>query len=370
MTTIAEKIPYEISSHINNRTGNEFKVIAPSKENQFNEELVEFLSRYISLSNQTSKIIRTNILEDLNSFYKNGIQSIINLSRMNDVRYVHQFLREMNSKLSIGGIYVGCVETNQERIQKVKNKLPKVFHYPTLFLQFLVMRCFPKWSFTKKMFFTITKGKNRYLSLSETLGRLAACGFETIEYKEINNMSYFVTKKISEPIINTTPSYGPLLKLNRFGKYEKPFRIYKFRTMHPYSEFLQSYVYKKNNLQKGGKFKDDFRIPLWGKLLRKYWIDEIPMFLNLLKGDIKLVGVRPLSAHYLSLYRNDLRKLRYNHKPGLIPPFYADLPETIEEIMDSEERYLKAYDKNPIKTDLVYFFRIFKNIFFNNARSN
>ena len=369
MTTIAEKIPYNISTHID-RIDNELRFISPTVDNHLDENLVEFLSKYTSLIERNSKIIRSNVLEDLNSFYKNGIQSIINLSRINDVRYMHQYLKEMNSKLSIGGYCIGCVETNEERRQKIHNKLPKILYYPTIFTQFIIMRCFPKWLLTKRMYFLATKGKGRCLSLSETLGRFASCGFETLEYKEFGNLTYIVAKKVSEPIINTTPSYGPLLKLNRFGKYERPFRIYKLRTMHPYSEFLQNYIYKRNKLQKGGKFKDDFRIPLWGKLLRKYWVDEIPMLVNLLKGDIKLVGVRPLSAHYLSLYRDDLRELRYNHKPGLVPPFYADLPETIEEIMDSEEKYLKAYDKNPIKTDIIYFFRIFKNIFFNNARSN
>ena len=369
MTTIAQKIPYNISTQFN-REQKKVEVIPHKVEDNINEETVKFLSKFSNLTDGTSKIIFSNVLDDLNTFYKNGIQSIVNLSRINDVRYIHQFLKEMNSKLSIGGYYIGCVEANEERRQKIYKKFPKVLYFPYIFGQFLFMRCCPKWLLTKRLFFITTKGKNRFLSLSETLGRLASCGFETIEYRRIDNLTYFVTKKTSEPIINTYPSYGPLLKLNRFGKNEKPFRIYKLRTMHPYSEFLQNYIYKNNNLEKGGKFKNDFRIPLWGKLFRKYWIDEVPMFINLIKGDIKLVGVRPLSAHYLSLYRDDLRKLRYNHKPGLIPPFYADLPETIEEIMNSEEKYLISYDKNPIKTDFIYFFKIFKNIFFNNARSN
>ena len=46
----------------------------------------------------------------------------------------------------------------------------------------------------------------------------------------------------------------------------------------------------------------------WAKLFRKYWVDELPMILNLLKGDLKIVGVRPLSSHYLSLYSEELRK--------------------------------------------------------------
>jgi hypothetical protein len=57
-------------------------------------------------------------------------------------------------------------------------------------------------------------------------------------------------------------------------------------------------------------------------------------------------------------------------KPGLIPPFYVDLPKTLEEIMASEMKYLRAYEKNPLRTDVKYFFLSLRNIFFRRARSN
>ena len=66
--------------------------------------------------------------------------------------------------------------------------------------------------------------------------------------------------------------------------------------MDAYSEYLQHYVYEKNNLAEGGKMKDDFRISTLGRFFRKYWIDELPMITNLLNGDLKIVGVRPLSS--------------------------------------------------------------------------
>jgi hypothetical protein len=53
-----------------------------------------------------------------------------------------------------------------------------------------------------------------------------------------------------------------------------------------------------------------------------------------------------------------------------VPPFYADLPKTLEEIMDSEMRYLEAYEKKPFITDVKYFFRAFYNIIFKRALSN
>jgi len=139
--------------------------------------------------------------------------------------------------------------------------------------------------------------------------------------------------------------------------------------MHPYSEYLQKYVYEKNNLQEGGKFKNDFRISPEGRIFRKFWIDEVPMFINILKGNMKLVGVRPLSPHFFSLYSEELQELRTKYKPGLIPPFYADMPKTMTEIMDSELKYLKAYKISPFKTDVKYFYLAFLNILFKRARS-
>ena len=121
-------------------------------------------------------------------------------------------------------------------------------------------------------------------------------------------------------------------------KEERFFFVYKLRTMHAYSQFLQEYIYNQNDLKKGGKINDDFRISFEGKFFRKFWIDELPMILNVLKGQMKIVGIRPLSPHYFSLYSEKLKNMRIKCKPGLIPPFYYDMPNTFEEIMKSEQK--------------------------------
>jgi lipopolysaccharide/colanic/teichoic acid biosynthesis glycosyltransferase len=84
---------------------------------------------------------------------------------------------------------------------------------------------------------------------------------------------------------------------------------------------------------------------------------------------MKLIGVRPLSQHYLSLYSDEVRRIRKKTKPGLLPPFYADMPSSLEEIMESEKRYCEAYLKNPITTDVKYFFKILNSIIFKGKRS-
>jgi lipopolysaccharide/colanic/teichoic acid biosynthesis glycosyltransferase len=119
----------------------------------------------------------------------------------------------------------------------------------------------------------------------------------------------------------------------------------------------------------GGKVRDDFRLTEWGKVMRRLWLDELPMLYNLVKGDLQLFGVRPLSAQYFDMYPKDLQELRMQVKPGLVPPFYADMPETFEEICESERRYIQAYLERPVRTQVGYFWRAFVNIVFKGARS-
>jgi lipopolysaccharide/colanic/teichoic acid biosynthesis glycosyltransferase len=222
---------------------------------------------------------------------------------------------------------------------------------------------------TKKIYFALTNGRNMVLSRAEMLGRLYSCGFSIVAESFIKPYSYFVVKKIKKPAFDTNASYGPIYRMKRIGKNGKIIKVYKFRTMHPYSEYLQEYVYETNKLDEGGKFKNDFRITEMGRFFRKFWLDELPMFYNLIKGDLKLFGVRPLSEHYLSLYTEGLIQRRRKYKPGLVPPYYVDMPKTIEEIMASEEKYMDAYDKTPFTTDFKYFFKAMGNILFKKARS-
>jgi lipopolysaccharide/colanic/teichoic acid biosynthesis glycosyltransferase len=165
--------------------------------------------------------------------------------------------------------------------------------------------------------------------------------------------------------------YGIFVKLNRVGKNGRKFKFYKLRTMHPYSEFLQEYIYNRYSLQEGGKFNHDIRVTTLGRFARKYWLDELPMLINLMKRDMKIVGVRPISQHYFSLYSKELQEVRVRHKPGLLPPFYADMPKTLEEIEASEMRYLRmCEEKGTFITDFIYFWRICYTIVFKRARSH
>ncbi len=294
---------------------------------------------------------------------------IINLHKINDVRWFNRYFLLAHEKLRPWGCLVGKAHTISTHRDYYQSKFPK--HLNTLFysLSFIWGRVFPKLPGLKKFYFAVTKGRNRMVSRAEVLGRLCFCGYRILAEEEIGYRFFFVAQKIKRPSMDPDPTYGPLVGLRRTGLGGQPITVYKFRTMYPFSEYLQEYVYQKYRLDKGGKFKNDFRVTGWGRFMRRTWLDELPMLYNWLRGDLRLVGVRPLSSQYLDLYTPDLRELRQKVKPGLLPPFYADLPETLEEIMESEKRYIESYLKHPGRTQVRYFFRCVWNIVVRRARS-
>lgn len=105
-------------------------------------------------------------------------------------------------------------------------------------------------------------------------------------------------------------SKGPVIyKQERIGLFGRPFHIYKFRSM---------YV----DAEAGGpalSSKEDKRITPWGRFMRKWRIDELPQFVNILKGDMSLVGPRPERKHFIDIISNTHPHYKYLHKvkPGL-----------------------------------------------------
>ncbi|MCB9211122.1 MAG: sugar transferase [Ignavibacteriales bacterium] len=90
----------------------------------------------------------------------------------------------------------------------------------------------------------------------------------------------------------------------RPGKNEQIFSLYKFKTMND----------KKDN--NGNLLPDEKRLTKIGKIIRKFSLDELLQFINVLKGDMSLIGPRPLLIEYLPLY-NEHQKKRHNVKPGI-----------------------------------------------------
>jgi len=334
------------------------------------EQAASFINAHVDLEDNrtlvTSTLTRFNILRQPDDRF----HTIVNLRRINDIRHLNRFFESVNHKLPNQGTFIGCGETAGQRMRRILRKYPPLINRFVYILDYIVKRIFPKFYPTRGIYFFLTRGNNRVLSHAEILGRLYACGFEIREEQFVNGLYFFVVRRIKDPAFDTNPSYGPFVRLRRVGKGGKLIKVYKLRTMFPYAEYLQDYVHQKNQLENGGKFKNDFRVARSRAILRRLWIDEIPMILNLFRGEMKVVGVRPLSQHYFNLYTKELQEKRVKYRPGLIPPYYADLPETLEEIQESEMRYLEAYTNRPARTQITYFWKAFFNILFRHARSS
>ena len=94
----------------------------------------------------------------------------------------------------------------------------------------------------------------------------------------------------------------------RYGIYNSKFQIWKFATM------------LKNSMNMGSgsiTLKNDTRVTKIGVILRKTKINELPQIVNILKGDISLVGPRPLVTRTFEAYNDDVKSKIYNVKPGL-----------------------------------------------------
>ncbi len=104
-----------------------------------------------------------------------------------------------------------------------------------------------------------------------------------------------VKKKLGSPVI---------FKQKRPGKDEKIFTMYKFRTMTDARD------------EKGELLPDSVRLTTFGKMLRSTSLDELPELFNIFKGDMSVVGPRPLLVQYLPLYNEEQRR-RHKVRPGL-----------------------------------------------------
>lgn len=132
----------------------------------------------------------------------------------------------------------------------------------------------------------------------------------------------------------------------RVGRYGKDFRLWKFRTMRPDSD-------KKGLLTVGGR---DPRVTRVGYFLRKYKLDELPQLLNVLSGDMSLVGPRPEVRKYVDLY-NDEQKRVLDVRPGITDYAsieYSDENELLAKSSDPEKTYIEEVMPAKLKLNAKY----------------
>lgn len=340
---------------------------------QFNRALegYEDLKEIRAELDERSLIVNTDdgkVFDDLSGAELSLIYSQRGLSY---IRHLNTFLNKANVALARGAYLICHSRTSALKRKIIMKVYPRVLCNIVYGLHFFWHRMCARMRWTRWFYMAVTKGKNRSFTRVELLGRMYRAGFEVLSERYRDGDLYLLCRKIKAPIWDDDPSNGIFVKLDRVGYKGKMIGVYKLRTMHPYSEYLQPYMLKYWGLDKGGKFANDYRVNELGHLVRGKWIDELPMLINLFKGQLKLVGIRPLSPSYLALYTPEMQELHVSVKPGLLPPFYYEekTPQTIEEVQDSERRYIEAYRKHPFLTDWRYFWGILGNIVLKRKRS-
>ena len=139
-----------------------------------------------------------------------------------------------------------------------------------------------------------------------------------------------------------------LYKQQRPGLHERVFTIYKFRTM-------------TNECDVNGELlSNEERLTKFGKILRSTSLDELPELFNILKGDMAIVGPRPLLVQYLPLY-NERQKLRHAVRPGLTGYAQVNGRNSIswEEKFELDAQYVETISTG---LDIKIFFKTIKSV--------
>ena len=146
---------------------------------------------------------------------------------------------------------------------------------------------------------------------------------------------------------------------------KRKFNIYKFKTM----------INKKSGLQVTNK--NDPRITILGKLLRKYKLDELPQLFNILKGSMSFIGPRPESIYFLRYYPNSYFSYFNYLRPGLFDQYTIlnlDESDYLAKFKEPEEEYInniipkkslaakEYYDNISLRYDLIIIFNYIKKI--------
>ena len=192
---------------------------------------------------------------------------------LNTVVELNKMLNETSEKMEKGDYL--WVHTNTSGLRKtsiLSGNIP-VWRNILYVMWYMWYRVFPKLWMTRWLYRLNERvsGKvNRCYHRVEVLGRLFRAGFEVVDESFRYGHFYVICRKMNAPLWDDEPTGSPIIKLMRVGKGGAMIPVFKFRTMHSYSEYLQSYVYKYNKLATGGKFANDYRVAGYGKFLRKF----------------------------------------------------------------------------------------------------
>lgn len=164
-----------------------------------------------------------------------------------------------------------------------------------------------------------------------------------------------------------SPGAPVLFSQKRAGHYGKPFRMWKFRTMVPDAEALLDSIKKEHGNQMDGpvfKLDRDPRVFAFGAFLRKFSIDELPQFLNVLTGDMSLVGPRPLPLYEVAAFSELAHRRRLSVKPGITCEWQAGGRNRITSFEQWVEMDLRYIDNWSLWLDFKILMKTIPAVFF------
>ena len=145
-------------------------------------------------------------------------------------------------------------------------------------------------------------------------------------------------------VIGLFDTGSPIFKQERVGRYKKPFKLYKFRTMHV------------NAAQVATHLSDASTITKFGSFLRRTKLDELPQLVNVLLGDMSLVGPRPEVRHYVNYWTPDQMHV-LDVRPGITDPAsikFRNENEMMEKAENPEGYYINVIMQDKIRLYLEY----------------
>ena len=188
---------------------------------------------------------------------------------------------------------------------------------------------------------------------------------DSIDYEKKSFNDIWITKDLEkeQKKIEEEKKYEEINYNMSFFYWRKTIQKWKYISL-PKIRTLNNHPKDRSLNSKGKPNHEGLYISRFHKFLRKYWIDEIPQIYWLLKGDLKLVGIRPKEVRDLEDYTPKFRKrLEQDIKYGLISIYYwLKKTRNFSNFEALERIYLRKYEKHPIKTDLDFLLGFFRNV--------
>ncbi|MBN2280914.1 MAG: sugar transferase [Candidatus Marinimicrobia bacterium] len=294
-------------------------------------------------------IIKTRELADIKKLQKHRYLVLANRHHPTGFSDINQYFLEIYRRLIPGGFFIcEAITIDRSRHSEPGKNEKKPENPGTRFKLF-----------KNKFYFTFLSSTPKdEISKAELLGRLVYCGFQPVSTHMVRGKFLVIGKKSKIPATKELPSEKLISKLKKVGWYGRLFNLLEFRTMAPFSEYLENYI-------RQSAMADDFRLTALGKKIKKWGLARLPEIINYLRGDLSLIGPAPLSVIEYNSRPVFLREIRLHCRSGLIPQYFADKARTHREILESEQTYFENKKRNPIQTDIKYFFKALKNILLN-----